>query len=245
MAYEKQTWVTGEVITKEKLNHMEDGISTGGGIYTYGEVSLFDESVTTAKQSDDATFAQAGITLQGELPKSDISVTFNGWDYTLPYGNGAAGDYWGEIGETVVEGLTVNVPVFTNYPLLILASSDGYMVATPEAGTYSLKINETVEKFTVNDGFKSALENVLITTLDPDTDKLNKTFKEIKDAYNTGLVIIKATEEEPGDLTEVVAFVSASKRELISIGYNFESNKVDIFRYGAETINSYPNIIHS
>lgn len=27
MAYEKQTWVTGEVITKEKLNHIEDGIA--------------------------------------------------------------------------------------------------------------------------------------------------------------------------------------------------------------------------
>lgn len=32
MAYEKQTWVTGEVITKEKLNHMEDGIANGGGV---------------------------------------------------------------------------------------------------------------------------------------------------------------------------------------------------------------------
>ena len=31
MAYEKQTWVTGEVITAEKLNHMEDGISGSGG----------------------------------------------------------------------------------------------------------------------------------------------------------------------------------------------------------------------
>lgn len=29
--YEKQTWVTGEVITKEKLNHMEDGIADSGG----------------------------------------------------------------------------------------------------------------------------------------------------------------------------------------------------------------------
>lgn len=26
MSYEKQTWTTGEVITAEKLNHMEDGI---------------------------------------------------------------------------------------------------------------------------------------------------------------------------------------------------------------------------
>ena len=31
MAYEKQTWVTGEVITKEKLNHIEDGIANSGG----------------------------------------------------------------------------------------------------------------------------------------------------------------------------------------------------------------------
>lgn len=31
MAYEKQTWTTGEVITAEKLNHMEDGIADAGG----------------------------------------------------------------------------------------------------------------------------------------------------------------------------------------------------------------------
>lgn len=36
MAYEKQTWVTGEVITEEKLNHMEDGIAnSGGGDYDF------------------------------------------------------------------------------------------------------------------------------------------------------------------------------------------------------------------
>ena len=32
MAYEKQTWVTGEVITEEKLNHIEDGIAEAGGV---------------------------------------------------------------------------------------------------------------------------------------------------------------------------------------------------------------------
>lgn len=31
MAYEKQTWQTGDVITQEKLNHMEDGIAEAGG----------------------------------------------------------------------------------------------------------------------------------------------------------------------------------------------------------------------
>lgn len=41
--YEKQTWVTGEVITKEKLNHMEDGIADSGGLifpigFTYAKM---------------------------------------------------------------------------------------------------------------------------------------------------------------------------------------------------------------
>ena len=31
MSYDKQTWTTGEVITANKLNHMEDGIAAGGG----------------------------------------------------------------------------------------------------------------------------------------------------------------------------------------------------------------------
>ena len=31
MAYTKQTWECGDVITAEKLNHMEDGIANSGG----------------------------------------------------------------------------------------------------------------------------------------------------------------------------------------------------------------------
>lgn len=31
MSYEKQTWANGDVITAEKLNHMEDGIDGAGG----------------------------------------------------------------------------------------------------------------------------------------------------------------------------------------------------------------------
>ena len=31
MAYEKQTWECGDVITADKMNHMEDGIANAGG----------------------------------------------------------------------------------------------------------------------------------------------------------------------------------------------------------------------
>ena len=46
MAYEKQTWVTGEVITKEKLNHMEDGIVNSGGVIAsnFGEDYTLDKT---------------------------------------------------------------------------------------------------------------------------------------------------------------------------------------------------------
>ena len=32
MAYEKQNWQCGDVVTAEKLNHMEDGIANSGGV---------------------------------------------------------------------------------------------------------------------------------------------------------------------------------------------------------------------
>lgn len=30
MSYEKNTWKTGDIVTSEKLNHMEEGIANGG-----------------------------------------------------------------------------------------------------------------------------------------------------------------------------------------------------------------------
>lgn len=39
MSYIKQEWNTGDVITAEKLNHMEDGISSGNRLILYEVVS--------------------------------------------------------------------------------------------------------------------------------------------------------------------------------------------------------------
>lgn len=40
MSYTKQTWTTGEVITEEKLNHMEEGIEDAGGGSSGGLVRI-------------------------------------------------------------------------------------------------------------------------------------------------------------------------------------------------------------
>ena len=39
MSYIKQTWETGDIVTAEKLNHMEDGIASGGvSVLLVGEI---------------------------------------------------------------------------------------------------------------------------------------------------------------------------------------------------------------
>lgn len=40
MAYEKQTWVNGDTITQEKLNHMEDGIAEANGKSTSANILI-------------------------------------------------------------------------------------------------------------------------------------------------------------------------------------------------------------
>lgn len=47
MAYEKQTWETGQVITAEKLNHMEDGIVDAGDVLVVTFTPNYDQSTVT------------------------------------------------------------------------------------------------------------------------------------------------------------------------------------------------------
>ena len=56
MSYEKQTWNTGDIITAEKLNHLEDGVGSGDLFYivTFSDVS---KEGSTSYVSD-KTYAQ-------------------------------------------------------------------------------------------------------------------------------------------------------------------------------------------
>ena len=51
MNYDKQTWQTGEVITANKLNHMEDGIEAAGGGYDL----VFETNSDSVDESTEAT----------------------------------------------------------------------------------------------------------------------------------------------------------------------------------------------
>lgn len=45
MSYTEQTWANGDIITAEKLNHMEDGIAGAGGVFSVP--TTFDEQTGT------------------------------------------------------------------------------------------------------------------------------------------------------------------------------------------------------
>lgn len=40
MAYTKNTWRTGDIVSSQKLNHMEDGIANSENVFIVGGVSL-------------------------------------------------------------------------------------------------------------------------------------------------------------------------------------------------------------
>lgn len=58
MSYTEQTWATGDTITAEKLNHMEDGIAGAGGVFlvpvTFDEESGTSTCTKTWKEIYDA-----------------------------------------------------------------------------------------------------------------------------------------------------------------------------------------------
>lgn len=62
MAYEKQTWTTGEVITEEKLNHIEDGLAEAG------QTSYFDINM------NDGEWTITDLSTRQEVSRSDIAT---------------------------------------------------------------------------------------------------------------------------------------------------------------------------
>lgn len=73
MSYEKQTWVNGEVITADKLNHMENGIGEGSG----GTVTI-NARVTRDAQSGECTIEELDKTFE-----EVVSLFENGTDFRV------------------------------------------------------------------------------------------------------------------------------------------------------------------
>ena len=76
MSYEAKEWVNGELITADKLNHMEDGIASAGGVEPF--VVTFSQSEFGGAVTADKTYAEIHEALQQGKVVSGILNRVNG-----------------------------------------------------------------------------------------------------------------------------------------------------------------------
>mgnify|MGYP002520365324 CR=1 FL=1 len=88
MAYVKQNWECGQVITADKLNHMEDGIENAGGdcdagyACYHGGDTIFSETVTLEESTQQGVY-EAVLQYDKIILDTTIRVSINGGEFGL------------------------------------------------------------------------------------------------------------------------------------------------------------------
>lgn len=157
MAYEKYTWVDGELITAEKLNHMEDGIAEGGGEAGYEctetTEQLFNETVTT-EESDGEYLTRLNYAEPIEV--DELTVVFNGTEYVCPKAMGMGVVQYGGFDAT-------GEPDFTNYPFAIVSLvslGGGNVVMTESSITATITASAVSTTVETTECFEKAVKTV-------------------------------------------------------------------------------------
>lgn len=119
MAYTPINWQTGDTITAEKMNKMDNG-------WGVSSTQLFSETVTTTA-SDFGNMGQLVYTTS-ETPPESLLITFDGTDYDCARQ---------EMDGTVYYGAP-DPSDFSTYPFLILFAGSATFLYTQSAGTYTV-----------------------------------------------------------------------------------------------------------
>lgn len=77
MSYTKQTWATGDVITADKMNHMEDGIAEGGGFLAV-EMDVDSQSLVAVLNKTWNEIAEASLAVTKDNSGGIISFLYAG-----------------------------------------------------------------------------------------------------------------------------------------------------------------------
>lgn len=121
MAYTPVNWQTGDTITADKLNRMDNG----WGVST---TELFSETVTTVAGQMGNTATLAYSTL---IDAPSITVTFDGIDYTC----GVIDFMYKYYGGFTPKGLDP-----TDYPFYIESTGQANNICTETAGTHTISV---------------------------------------------------------------------------------------------------------
>lgn len=141
MSYTPINWQTGDVITAEKLNKMDND-------WGVQNAQLFSESVTTAELGEgvygaDMTFSQL-------IDADTIIVTFDGTNYRCNKIDFRGANYYG--------GFSESGPDFSVYPFAIGSSYEGNSIYTETSGTYTVSASSNVVEY--GEDFTTAVSSV-------------------------------------------------------------------------------------
>ena len=205
MAYEKQTWANGELITAEKLNHMEDGIAEGGGCdcgfeCTETETVLFNETVTVV-ENEGIYSAELGYV--ASEPVFELTITFDGTRYacqgTLAGGSIIFGD---------IDPETEDID-FTRYPFCVIMGTASSELYTNVDGTHTVAASVTEISTETTECFKAAVNSAVSPLIVHSIGNvLDKTWREISNALMGRGAVIATQINAEGDYT-VLPILSA------------------------------------
>lgn len=150
MSYTPINWQTGQTITADKLNKMDNG-------WGFQSTQLFSETVTTVASGG----MYAGILeYSNRVDSETITATFNGTEYTCPRIDAFGSFFYG--------GFSQSGPDFSVYPFAIQSSQSGSnQLYTETAGTYTLTV--AVEGIAISDTFSSAVgKSIVVPTFEED-----------------------------------------------------------------------------
>lgn len=172
MAYTPVNWQTGDTITAERLNKMDNGWAVESNTTVY----IDNASVTT---SDNGEGACVGPTPYASAITDDsITVVFDGTTYTCPRG---------QFGYGAVE----NGPVadFTSYPFGLIPLGP-VLLLTATAGTYTLTVSASTQSVEVSEDFGKAVESCVDTSTMPmECVSGTTTIAEMSAAYGAGRIL--------------------------------------------------------
>lgn len=159
MTYTPINWQTGDTITAEKMNKMDNGWAVESS-----SQQLFTKTVTTELDPEYPEDGAWGDLEYSTLITADtLTVTFDGTDYICPridLGNGSA-----------YGGYSNGAPDFTVFPFAILSSefmgSINTNITTASAGTYAVSAYATSSSIETSPAFGTAVNSVVDTSTVP------------------------------------------------------------------------------
>lgn len=217
MTYTPINWQTGDTITAEKMNKMDNG-------WGVGATQLFSETVTTA--ANPFGDIQANLTYSTEITADTISVNFDGVVYSsIPVVVANSRRYYG--------GVTSSGSAdFSEYPFYIVSigSMNRNTLFTSTAGEHSVTV--FLQSIETSENFDNAVKSVKADSFEIVLG--TTTFKEAYEAFLSGKRVYGMEVNPPDAHQYQVFYMNTNDYEAYVLDVNTNEAFVSILAASSE-----------